>query len=392
MRVSTAEADMDGSDERALLVGAGRGEPGSFTSKVGRAPDAAVFHPGQPVLDWLDRRLLEGYQRDFPICEKPFAEIANRLRCRTSEVLQRLATLERSGMVRRIGPVFAPELTGAATLAAMAVPQARLDSVAEWVNRCQAVGDTCLREHEFNLWFVLAAPHAGDLYETLTDIRRRTGLDVLDLRLERDYHVDPEFPPWPRSPSGCCPTTAGAYLPGRGPRLDAFDRCLVGAVRDGLSLTARPYAVLAKRTGLSEAQVMERLRCLLCEGVIKRIGLVVRHHQIGYRANAMVVFDVPRARVDMVGERLARVAPVTVCCRRTRRAPVWPYNLYCMLHGRDRAEVMSLVDDRLPDAVGNLDRAVLFGCGRLRRRVARYAPEHAFPRLERPAPRLHREL
>ena len=151
----------------------------------GPAPRAAatgLAPPGQPVLDWLDRRLLDAYRRDFPVCETPFAEIASRLHCQASEVLRRFAVLERCGVVSRIGPVFAPGCIGASTLAAMAVPRARLESVSEWVNRYRAVSHTHEREHEFNLWFLLAAPNAGELYDTLVDIRRRTGLDVLDLR------------------------------------------------------------------------------------------------------------------------------------------------------------------------------------------------------------------
>ena len=383
---------MAGSEGQAFLVRAERGDPELLTPKVGQLLDAAVVHPDQPVLDWLDRRLLDAYQRDFPICEKPFAEIASRLHCQASEVLRRFAVLERRGVVSRVGLVLAPGHVGANTLVAMAVPRARLESVAEWVNRYRAVNHIYEREHEFNLWFVLAAPNAGELYETLADIRRRTGLDVLDLRLERDYHIDLGFPPWRKPLSGCCRAAAGVYSPGRDRPLDASDRRLVGATQDGLSLTPRPYAVVADRVGLSEAQVMEGLRRLLCEGVIKRIGVVVRHHELGYRANAMVVFDVPRIRVDMVGERLAKVVPVTACRRRTRRPPVWPYNLYCMLHGRDRTEVMGWVDELLPDAVGDLNRTVLFSRRRFRQRCASYAPDRAPPQSERPAPWLHPEL
>ena len=328
----------------------------------------------------MDRRLLGAYQCNFPVCEMPFAEIARRLHCSASEVLQRLGALERRGVVSRIGPVFAPGRVGASTLVAMAVPSGRLASVVDWVNRHGVASHGYEREHEFNLWFVLEAPNAGALYETLANIRRRTGLDVLDLRPERSYEAGGESPLWRQPPCGRCPP------------LDASDRSLVGAIQVGLSLTARPYAVVADRIGLSEAQVIERLRRLLGEGVITRIGVVVRHHRLGYRAHAMVAFDVPCARVDLVGERLARAAPVTRCDRRTRRLPIWPYNLYCTLHGRDRAEVMGWVDERLGDAVGDLHHTVLFSRRRLRRCSARDAPGHAPSQTEPPASWRHREF
>ena len=344
----------------------------------GAAPRLA--RPDPPDLDWMDRRLLDAYQCDFPVCETPFAEIARRLHRPASEVLQRLGALERRGVVSRIGPVFAPGRVGASTLVAMAVPSGRLESVVEWVNRHGTASHSHEREHEFNLWFVLEAPNAGALYETLANIRRRTGLDALDLRPERTYEAANESPLWQRPPRGRCPP------------LDASDRRLLGAIQDGLPLTARPYAVVADRIGLSEAQVIERLGRLLREGVITRIGLVVRHHRLGYGAHAVVAFDVPCARVDLVGKRLARAAPVARCDRRTRRLPMWPYNLYCTLHGRDRAEVMGWVDERLGDACGDLRHTVLFSRRRLRRCGARDAPDHAPPQSEPRASRRHRKF
>ena len=360
---------------------------------VPRPAATRVTHPDQPVLDWLDRQLLYAYQRDFPICEMPFAEIASRLRCKASEVLRRLAGLERRGVVSRIGPVFTPGRIDASTLVAMAVPRARLDSIAEAVMRYRAVYHVYEREHEFNLWFALAAPNAGKLCETLADVRRRTGLEVLDLRLERDYHIDFEYSPWRRPPFGRCPAASGVHTRGRCPPLDASDWRVIRAIRDGLSLSARPYAVVADRAGLSEAQVMQGLRRFLREGVIKRIGVVVRHHELDYGANALVVFDVPCYRADVVGERLTRgAAPVTQCYRRIRRAPTWPYNLYCMLHGRHRAEVMGWVDELLPETVRCLRHAVLFSRRRFHRRGAHCAPDHVPPQSERPALWLHPEF
>ena len=374
---------------RALL---GASAARAVAADMRRAPGVAAtraVHRVPPVLEWLDRQLLDAYERDFPVCEMPYAAMARRFHCRTSEVLRRLAGLERRGVVSRIGPEFAPGRVDASTLVAMAVPGARLESIAEWVRRHQAVSHVDEREHEFNLWFVLAAPNAGALYEAVADIRRRTGLEVLDLRPERDYHVDAGFSPQRGSPSGHCPATAERDSPARCPPLDASDRRLVEAIRDGLPLTARPYAAVADRTGLSEAQVMERLRHLRCEGVIKRMGVIVRHRELGYGANAMVAFDVPCVRVDGVGERLARFAQVTECHRRTRRAPIWPFNLHCILHGRDRADVMDRVDELLHETDRCVRRSVLFDRRRFGEHAVHYAPDDLPSLSERPALRLH---
>ena len=152
------------------------------------------------------------------------------------------------------------------------------------------------------------------------------------------------------------------------------DRRLVAAAAEGLPLVARPYAALGRALGLDEADVIARLEDLLADGTLKRLGVVVRHHELGYRANAMVVWDVPDEQVQEIGQRLSALPFVTLCYRRPRRPPRWPYNLFCMIHGRVRATVESQIDD----AVRNLDLTaiphdVLFSRRRFKQRGARYA-------------------
>jgi DNA-binding Lrp family transcriptional regulator len=157
--------------------------------------------------------------------------------------------------------------------------------------------------------------------------------------------------------------------------LNERDRRLVAAIQDGLPLAPRPYAVIGERLGLGEAEVIAGLRRLIDHGVIKRFGVIVRHRELGYRANAMVVWDVADARVGDAGRMLAALPFVTLCYRRPRRLPVWPYNLFCMIHGRDRATVETLVDQAsAAAALAGLPRAVLFSRRCFKQRGARYVP------------------
>ena len=343
--MSTAIPQKQASGSGSLSVWSHRANGGSTRTTEGA--QSCVADRGQPVLDSLDWQLLDACRRDFPICERPFAEIARRLNSRAGQVLRRFQGLERCGVVNRVGPVPAPGSVGASTLAAMAVPKARLHSITEAVTRYPGVDHLCEREHEFNLWFALAAPNAGELYDTVADIRGRTGVEVLDLRLERDYCRDLEFPPVAPDAVRALPAATETCPPERCKPLDASDRRLLAAIAEGLPLTARPYEVVANRAGISEAQVIQRLKRLLCEGVIERMGVVVRHPSPGLGANALVVFDVSRDRVDMAGERLAQVAWVNQCYRRIERAPIWPYNLYCTLHDQDLAKLIGWVDEEV---------------------------------------------
>ncbi|MBF0286090.1 MAG: AsnC family protein [Magnetococcales bacterium] len=153
-----------------------------------------------------------------------------------------------------------------------------------------------------------------------------------------------------------------------------WQRELLAAVQEGFPLTPRPFQEVAQRLGVSEAQVIEGLRALREGGVIKRAGVVVRHLELGYRTNAMVVWDVSDEQAACVGQAIAEFEFVTLCYRRKRVAPRWPYNLYCMIHGRDREEVLqrlALLTARC--GLESLPREVLFSRRRFKQRGAWYA-------------------
>lgn len=154
---------------------------------------------------------------------------------------------------------------------------------------------------------------------------------------------------------------------------DAQDLVLLQAVEDGLPLVPRPFAELGARLGMPEGEVMARFWMLQNLGVIKRFGVVVRHHELGYRANAMVVWDIPDERVTELGRQLGSFSFVTLCYQRPRRLPVWPYNLFTMIHGRDRDQVLARVAE-LVQACGldDIPHDVLFSRRRFKQRGARY--------------------
>jgi siroheme decarboxylase len=126
--------------------------------------------------------------------------------------------------------------------------------------------------------------------------------------------------------------------------MDPLERALLHEIENGLPLVSRPYREIAQRIGSSEAWVTDTLQRLVREGIIKRVGVVVRHRELGYHANAMVVWDVPDADVAGIGRRFGDASYVTLCYRRPRRPPDWPYNLFTMIHGRDRGHVLAQVD------------------------------------------------
>ena len=154
------------------------------------------------------------------------------------------------------------------------------------------------------------------------------------------------------------------------------DRALLVSVENGLPLVPRPFDEVAAQLGKSETEVILGLERLLDGGAIRRFGVVVRHQELGYRANAMTVWDIPDSDVDDVGNRLATFPFVTLSYRRPRRPPVWPYNLFAMIHGRDRATVEAQIQTLVEElSLRDAPHDVLFSRRRFKQRGARYAAE-----------------
>ena len=143
--------------------------------------------------DALDRRLLDEFQRGFPLTGRPFADLAERLGTDESDIIGRLRRLKDEGAVSRVGAVVAPHALGWSTLAALAVPPERLDAVADIVSGYPAVNHNYEREHRFNLWFVVTGEDRDAVAAVLGDIERRTGLRPLDLPLIEPFHIDLGF-------------------------------------------------------------------------------------------------------------------------------------------------------------------------------------------------------
>ncbi|NQU60623.1 MAG: Lrp/AsnC family transcriptional regulator [Rhodospirillales bacterium] len=163
---------------------------------------------------------------------------------------------------------------------------------------------------------------------------------------------------------------------------DATDKRLLRALAGGLPLNARPYAAVAAGVGISEEEVLARLARLTASGIIGRFGVVVRHHELGYNANAMAVWDVPDGAIAEIGRKISALPFVNLCYQRPRRLPEWPYNLFCMVHGRDRETVRQQIGEiNRACALFSLPQAVLFSARRFKQRGAIY--DAAVPEKER---------
>ena len=139
------------------------------------------------------------------------------------------------------------------------------------------------------------------------------------------------------------------------PPIDALDRHLIQATQAGLPLTEKPYHHLAAELGIPPEDVMRRMRRMLEAGIIRRIGVVPNHYTLGYRANGMSVWDVPDEDISAIGRQVGALDFVSHAYHRPRHLPMWPYNLFAMVHGRTKAEVEDKVAT-IADLIGSADR------------------------------------
>jgi len=141
----------------------------------------------------FEKNLLNDFQRDLPLTPRPFEKIATQLGVTEEDVIEALKVLKEDGTVSRVAAIFKPRAVSESTLAAMAVPEDRLEQVAEIVSHFEGVNHNYEREHRLNLWFVITAGDRTEIEHVIDDIEARTGLAVLDLPMLDDYHLDLGF-------------------------------------------------------------------------------------------------------------------------------------------------------------------------------------------------------
>ncbi len=114
-------------------------------------------------------------------------------------------------------------------------------------------------------------------------------------------------------------------------------------LQGSLPFEENPYEAIGKILGVSEDEVIERLKTLKASNRLKRISAILRHQKSGYTSNAMVVFKTEAAMTETIGKELA-LSPLVSHCYERKTYERWPYNLYAMLHSREEYEIEAFVE------------------------------------------------
>jgi DNA-binding Lrp family transcriptional regulator len=295
-------------------------------------------------------QVINQLQGGFSIEERPFLAAAGRLGCTESELIDDLATLLATGYLSRFGPLYDTErMGGAVTLAAMAIPPDQFDRIAAQINALPEVAHNYARAHPLNMWFVVAVEQAATLDSTLQRIEALTGHTVISLPKRRTFRLGFGIRLRKDGADAMALSQSGAASGPRdgaqseqknpGAPLTAEERIVVLATQAGLPVTPQPYHHIAQQTGLDPACVMQSMRAMRTRGVIRRLGVIPDHYQLGVGENGMTVWDVDDAHTEHLGQELAGLSFITHCYERPRHPPHWPYNVFAMVHGESRTVV-----------------------------------------------------
>jgi DNA-binding Lrp family transcriptional regulator len=318
-------------------------------------------------LDTLDKELLQHLQDKFPVAKRPWAEIGKRLGITEEEVLSRSERLSSDGVIRKLRTILNGQKVGgcASTLMAMRVPAEKMEKVVSIVNEYMSVTHNYQREHDYNLWFTVTTCGGKDLRSTVEEIKGRTGIpesDVLDLPTTRVFKVDVRFKFTDFKDDS---DRNGIGIPKERTKMnkddepDETDQAILRAAQGGIPVVKEPFAGIAREAGISQDEVIARLKRLISNGVIKRLGISINQRKVGIVANAVVAWRVPQEQVERVGKILSSYKEVTHCYERVTIPGKWEHSLFTVIHGYNRESVEEMAK-RLSEVVGISDYLVLF--------------------------------
>jgi len=293
-------------------------------------------------LSQLERDFINNFQGNFPLQERPFKSIAEQLDCNEDTLIETVKNLKAQKLLSRFGPLYdAARLGGGLTLAAMKVPEDRFQVVTDLVNTYPEVAHNYRREHELNMWFVIATETPVELAQVLSSIEKTTGLTVYNFPKQQEFYIglwlhlsaDGKHTTVP------VPSQTDNQDHSESNHLDSADRKLISVTQSGFSIERSPYQTIANNIGMTQDDVIQRLKQLLENGIIRRIGAVPNHYKLGLTANGMTVWDVDDDKISELGNIIGQLDFVSHCYQRPRHLPMWRYNMFAMVHGANKDEV-----------------------------------------------------
>ena len=327
------------------------------------------------ALDTTDRRLLNIIQGEFPLVERPYAELGQRLGIPEADVLARVLRLKEGHLIRQVSAIFDTRSLGyLSSLVAAKVDPARVDEAGAIISEHPGVSHNYRRNHDYNIWFTIALPPTSSLETTVQAMHRLTGAEATrllpTLRLFKiGVQLDIASEEAVTARSRPAYTEADRRRAATAP-LTQRDIAAIRELQEDLAVEPRPWDPLAHRLEVSVADLLDHARALEASGHMRRFAAILYHRQAGFSANPMAVWKVPEERAEAVGVIMASFNAVSHCYLRPVY-PDWPYNVFTMIHGRKVVECEQVIE-AIAQATGIQERALLYSTREYKKTRVRY--------------------
>ncbi len=330
------------------------------------------------AFDAIDKSLLTEVQKRFPIDHRPFQILGEKLGISEQECLERVGRLKKDKVIRQLSAIFDTRALGyQSTLAAMKVDEQRVDEAAEVINRHPGVSHNYKRNDPFNIWFTVAVP-PGDSLERVVQILHALAKaeETIILPTLRLYKIGVKLDL--TGQESALEAQEDIYNEQRRnaakPPLTEQDIRLIRVMQEDLPMLEIPYAVWAEQAETTEEEFFAWARKMEHLGYMRRFAAILHHRNAGFKANAMVVWELPQEQVDAAGEQMALFREVSHCYRRPVY-PNWPYPLFTMIHAETHSACMDVVK-RIEEKAGTFPHKSLFSTKEYKKiRVKYFTPE-----------------
>ena len=329
-------------------------------------------------MDNLDKEILNEIQWTFPLVTRPFDAIAKKFNTTSEIVKERLNILKEIGVLRQLSAIFDTRKLGyTSSLVAMEIESDKLEYVASQINRHPGVSHNYERDHQFNLWFTLAVPPGTDLnteldkFNVLKGIKKVRMLPTLQL-----FKIGVKLDMVDEKKHEIAPTEEKKEIKNIKFEPTEQDKDFIRELQKDMDIIDEPFVKAANNLGLTENELFETMKHYEDIGVMRRFAAILRHRQIGFTANGMIVWKVPEDKISKVGEKLGAFPQVSHCYERPTY-PDWPYNVFSMIHCKTQDEAYD-VAKTIQDQINVDDYDILFSTREFKKVRVEYFVENSF--------------
>jgi len=326
----------------------------------------------------LDKELLNEIQWTFPLVTRPFDAIAKKFNTTPKIIKEHLNNLKEVGVLRQLSAIFDTRKLGyTSSLVAMEIEHDKLEYVASQINRHPGVSHNYEREHQFNLWFTLAVPPGADLqtevdkFNVLKGIKKVRMLPTLQL-----FKIGVKLDMVDEKKHEIAPTEEKKIIKNVKFEPTEEDKNFIRELQKDMEIIDEPFVKAANNLGITENELFDTMKHYEDIGVMRRFAAILRHRQIGFTANGMIVWKVPEDRISEVGEKLGAFPQVSHCYERPTYSD-WPYNVFSMIHCKTHDEAHE-VAKTIQDQIKVPDYDILFSCREFKKVRVEYFVEKSF--------------